>query len=122
MSREEPLPPPPPPALGRHEAGGGGGDAPVDTARLDLGDHRATLTLPAGSPSVIATPMVTKATYNKAPGGPVMVPSAPGAQQLRHAELKGRSGAWKSYFRALHPAVPLGSKFLENGPKPCGTG
>ena len=52
---------------------------PVDTARLDLGDHRATLTLRGGTPLVIATPMVTKATFDKARGGPVLVPSAPGA-------------------------------------------
>ena len=52
---------------------------PVDTARLDLGDHRATLNPPGGTPLVIATPMVTKATYDKARGGLVLVPSAPGA-------------------------------------------
>ena len=58
---------------------------PVHSARLDLGDHRATLTAPGGSPLVIATPMVAKASYNKATGGPVLVPSALGAQQLRAA-------------------------------------
>ena len=74
---------------------------PVDTARLDLGDHRATLTPPGGSPLVIATPMVTKATYDKARGGLVLVPLAPGAEHLRDAEWKGWSASWKSYVRAL---------------------
>ena len=61
--------------------------APVDTARLDLGDHQATLTPPGGTPLVITTPMVAKATYDKARAGLVLVPSAPGAQQLSRAAM-----------------------------------
>ena len=80
----------------------------MDTARLDLGDHRATLTPPGGSPLVIGTPMVTKATYDKARGGLVLVPWALGAQHLR----KGWSAAWKSYVRALQQARPVGFKVL----------
>ena len=56
---------------------------------MDLGDHRPTLTPPGGSPLVIATPLVAKATYNKAREGLVLVPSALESQQLRHAEWKG---------------------------------
>ena len=85
---------------------------PVDTARLDLGDHRATLTPPGGTPLVIATPMVTKATFDKARGGLVLVHSAPGAQQLREAEWKGWSVSWKSYVQALQPTRPVGFKVL----------
>ena len=84
----------------------------VDTAQLDLGHHRTTLTPPGASPLVIATPMVTKATYNKAQGGLVLVPSALGAQQLRDAEWKGWSGSGKSYVRALRPSHPVGFKLL----------
>ena len=73
----------------------------VCVKRGDLKDHKATLNLPGGPPFVIATPMVTKATYDKARGGLVLVSSAPGAQQLRDAEWKGGSAAWKSYVRAL---------------------
>ena len=50
--------------------------APVDTAGMDLGDHRATLTPPGGKPLVIATPMVAKATYDKTRRGLVLIPSA----------------------------------------------
>ena len=85
---------------------------PVGTARLDLGDHRATLTPPGGMPLVIATPMVTKATFDKARGGLVLVPLAIGAQQLRDAEWKGSSASRKSYVRALQPARPVGFKVL----------
>ena len=56
--------------------------SPVDAAGLDLGDHRATLIPPGGSPLVITTPMVAKATYNKARVRLVLVPSSPGAQML----------------------------------------
>ena len=42
---------------------------PLDTPCLDLGDHRAALTPPAGPPLVIATPTVTKATSDKAREG-----------------------------------------------------
>ena len=51
----------------------------MDAARLDLGDHRATLTPPGGLPLVITTPMVPKATYDKARVRLVLVPSSPGA-------------------------------------------
>ena len=84
--------------------------APVDTARMDLGDHRATLTPPGGTPLIIATPMVAKATYNKTRGGLALVPSAPGAQQLRDADGKGWSATWVSYVRALQPVRPVGFK------------
>ena len=43
--------------------------APVDTAGMHLGDHKATLTPPRGKPLIIATPMVAKATYGRARGG-----------------------------------------------------
>ena len=110
MSREEPRRPPHP----RCMSASSGGDrySPVHMALLDLGDHRATLTPPGGLALVIATPMVTKATYDKARGGRVLVPSAPGAQQLRDAEWKGWSASWKSYVRALQPARPVGFKAL----------
>ena len=58
----------------------------MHTARLDLGDHRATLTPPGGTPLVIATPMVSKAAFEKARGGLTLVPSAPRAHQLPGAE------------------------------------
>ena len=62
---------------------------PVDTARLDLGHHRPTLSPPGGTPLVIATPMVTKATFDKARGGLVLVPLAPGAHS---GTPNGRAG------------------------------
>ena len=65
-----------------------------------------------GSPLDITMPMVAKANYDKARGGLVLVPSAPGAQQLRDAEWKGWSVSWKSYVRALQPARPVGFKVL----------
>ena len=52
---------------------------PVDGARLDLGDHRVTLTPPGGAPLVITTPMLAKATCDKTRVGLVLVPSAFGA-------------------------------------------
>ena len=58
----------------------------VDMARLDLGDHRATLTPPGGTPFVIATPMMAKATYDKSRTALVLVPSAVGALQLKDAD------------------------------------
>ena len=81
---------------------------PVDTAQLDLGDHRATLTPPGGTPLVIATPMVAKATYDKARQGLSLVPSAPGAQ----ADWKGWSATWVSYVKALQMVRPTGFKIL----------
>ena len=86
--------------------------APVDTAGMDLGDHRATLTAPGGNPLTIATPMVAKATYERARRGLVLVPSALGAQQLRDADWKGWSASWVSYARALQPTKPVGFKVL----------
>ena len=109
MSREAPCPPPPPVQICIKR---GDRYAPVDTAWLDLGDHRATLTPPAGLPLVIATPMVTKATYNKARGELVVVPSNPGFQQLWDIEWKGWSASWKSYVRAPQPARPVGFKVV----------
>ena len=85
---------------------------PVDTASMDLGDHRATLTPPGGNPLAIATPMVARATYDRARGGLVIVPSALGAQQLRDADWKGWSASWVSYARALQSAKPVGFKVL----------
>ena len=85
---------------------------PVDTASMDLGDHTATLTPPGGNPLAIATPMVARATYDRARGGLVIVHSALGAQQLRDAEWKGWSASWVSYARALEPAKPVGFKVL----------
>ena len=86
--------------------------APVDTASMDLGDHKATLAPPGGSPLAITTPMVAKATYDRARGGLVLFPSALGAQQLRDANWKGWSASWVSYARALQPAKPVGFKLL----------
>ena len=63
----------------------------MDPARRELGDYKATLTPPRGSPLVITTPMVAKATYDKAQAGLLLVPSAPGAQMLRDAKWKGWS-------------------------------
>ena len=51
---------------------------------------------------------MTKATYDKARGGLVLVPPAPGAQHLRDAEWKGWSASWKNYVRAR----PVGFKVL----------
>ena len=81
---------------------------PVDTARVDLADHRATLT-PGGTPLDIATPMVTKATFDKARGGLVLVPSA--------GVRRGKATPGSSSLPAL-----WGLKFWEHGPKPCVTG
>ena len=53
--RGTPMPPPPPPSAGLQQMGGNR-YAPVDTAWLDLGDHRATLSLPGGLPLVITRP------------------------------------------------------------------
>ena len=103
-------PPPPPPV--QKPVKRGDRYAPVDTARLDLGDHRATLTPPGGTPLVIATPMVVKTTYDKARVGLVLVPSAPGAQQHKDADWKGWSATWVSYVRALQPVRPTGFKVL----------
>ena len=109
MSREVPPKPPHPRSK---SASSGDRYTPVDTAGLDLGDHRAILTPPGGKPLVIATPMVAKATYDRARGGLVIVPSALGAQQLRDADWKGWSASWVSYVRALQPAKPVGFKVL----------
>ena len=103
-----PAPPPPSadlPQMGVPVSAGGHGPA-------RHGDNRATLTPTTGSPLVIATPMVTKATYDKARGGLVPVPSAPGAQQLQYAEWKSWSACWKSYVRALQSARHMGFKIL----------
>ena len=77
---------------------------------MDLGDHRATLAPPGGNPLAITTPMVARATYDRARGGLVVVPSALGAQQLPDADWKGWSASWVSYTRALQPAKPVGFK------------
>ena len=86
--------------------------APVDTASMDLGDQKANLAPPGGNPLAITTPMVAKATYDRASGGLVLIPSAVGAQQLRGANWKGWSASWVSYARALQPAKPVGFKVL----------
>ena len=85
---------------------------PVNTASMDLGDHRATLAPPGGNPLAITMPMVARATYDRARGGLVVVPSTLGAQQLRDADWKGWSASWVSYARALQPAKPVGFKVL----------
>ena len=85
---------------------------PVDTASMDLGDHRATLAPPGGNPLAITTPMMARATYDKARGGLVVVLSALGAQQLRDADWKGWSASWVSYVWALQPAKPVRFKVL----------
>ena len=76
VPRGAPQPPPPPVQICVKR---GDRYVPVDTAGLDLGDHRATLTPPSGKPLIIATLMVAKATYDSARGGLVLVPSALGA-------------------------------------------
>ena len=106
-ARRPPLPPPVQICVKR-----GDRYTPVDTASMDLGDHKATLTPPGGNPLAIATPMVARATYDRARGGLVVVPSALGAQQLRDADWKGWSASWVSYARALQPAKPVGFKVL----------
>ena len=67
--------------------------APVDTASMDLGDHKATLAPPGGNPLAITTPMVAKATYDRARGGLVLIPSgspaAPRCQLERLERLVG---------------------------------
>ena len=103
-------PPPPPPVQICVKRGDR--YTPVDTASMDLGDHRATLTPPGGNPLAITTPMVAGATYDRARGGLVVVPSALGAQQLRDANWKGWSASWVSHARALQPAKPVGFKVL----------
>ena len=110
VPRGAPATPPPPPVQicvkrgDRH--------APVDTAGMDLGDHKATLTPPGGNPLAITTPMVAKATYDTARGGLILISSALGAQQLRDADWKGWGASWVSYARALQPAKPVGFKVL----------
>ena len=82
---------------------------------MDLGDHKATLTPPGGNPLAITTPMVAKATYDRARGGGgglVLIPSALEAQQLRDAAWRGWSASSVSYARALQPAKPVGFKVL----------
>ena len=74
---------------------------PVNTARLDLEHYRPSLTAPRGMPLVIATPMATKATFDKARERLVLGPSASRAQQLLDADWKGWSASWKSYGGAL---------------------
>ena len=86
--------------------------APIDTARMDLGDHKAILAPPGGNPLPITTPMVAKATYDRARGGLVLIPSALGAQQLRDADWKGWSASWVTYARALQPAKLVGFNVL----------
>ena len=73
----------------------------VDAAQLDLGDHKGILTPPGGSPLVITTPIVAKATYDKATLGLLLIPWATGAQILRDAGSKGWSVGLKSYVNAL---------------------
>ena len=85
---------------------------PVDTASMDLADHRATLAPPGRNALAITTPMVARATYDRARGRLVVVPSALGAQQLRDAHSKGWSAWGVSYARALQPAKPVGFKVL----------
>ena len=55
--------------------------------------------------------MVAKATYDKT-RGPVLVPSAQGAQQLRDADSKCWSASWVTYVRAFQPVRPVGFKVL----------
>ena len=110
MSPGTPRRPPPPPVQICVKRGDR--YTPVETASMDLGDHRATLTPPGGNPLAITTPMVARATYDRARGGLVVVPSALGAQQLRDAGWKGWSASWVSYARALQPAKPVGFKVL----------
>ena len=110
MSPGARRPPPPPPVQICVKSGDR--YTPVDMASKDLGDHRATLTPPGGNLLAIATPMVARATYDRARGGLVIVPSALGAQQLRDADWKGWSAPWVSYARALQPAKPVRFKVL----------
>ena len=106
-ARRQPPPPPVQPCVKR-----GDQYTPVDTASMDLGDHRATPTPPGGNPLAIATPMVARTTYDRARGGLVVVRSALGAQQLRDSDWKGWSASWVSYAPALQPAKPVGFKVL----------
>ena len=71
---------------------------------------------------MFTTPMVARATYDKACFALLSVPSAFEAQMLRDAEWKGwgvRDAEWKgwsvgckSYVKALQPARPVGFKVL----------
>ena len=91
MSRGVRLQPPPPPPAVQICVKRGDRYAPVNTVGLDLGDHMASLTPPGGKPLIVATPMVTKATYDKARGGLILVPSALGASNS--ATPTARAGA-----------------------------
>ena len=62
---------------------------PVDTASMDLGDHKATLTPPGGNPLAIATPMVARATYDRARGGTRRRPLGPGGPAAPRRRLEG---------------------------------
>ena len=97
-----------------------GGDryTTVDTARLDLGHHRPTLTPPGGTHLVIATPMVTKATFDKSRGGLVLVSSVPGAHSGTTNE-RARVHPGKATPGPSNLPAPWGSKSWEHGPKPC---
>ena len=82
---------PPPPGTSLNQVGGTALiGSPLDKARMELGHHKATLTPPGGSPLVITTPMVAKATYDKARVGLVLVPSVAWAPPAEQA-LSGRN-------------------------------
>ena len=96
--------------------------APVDTARMDLEDHQATLTPPGGTPLGIATPMVAKATYGKTRGGGGLVRSALGASssETRTRKAGARPGIVTSGLSSL--SAHWASRSWERGPKPFVTG
>ena len=83
-----------------------------DTVRLDMEDHKVTLTRLRGAPLVLTTAMVAGANYERTWVALVLVPSTSGAQALRDPEWKGWSVAWRSYAKAVQPARPTGFKVM----------
>ena len=89
VPRGTPTPPPPPPVqvcIKRRDR-----YQPVDAARLDLGDHKVTLTPPRGSPIGDHHAHGGQGHLRQGPRRASPVPLASGAQMLRNAEWKGRS-------------------------------
>ena len=103
MSREVPKLPPPAPPAQKISVKRGDRYAPVDTERLDLGDHQTTLTSPACTPSHRHA-HVSKGHLQQDRGGTGPGPLGPGSPATQGRRLEGL----KRDLAELHPSPPAG--------------